>query len=110
MMVAPNVMMNVHDPPKAATRSAMRSPKVISSSMTSLGFRLARTLTSCCEAEELALRRLVHDDFLLIFVHGRDPHHAGDQHVSSSARVADLPDALALREGLDFDLPGQYRS
>jgi len=29
------------------------------------------------EAEELALRRLVHDDFLLIFIHSRDPHHAG---------------------------------
>jgi len=49
-MATANVMMNVHDPPKLATRSAMRSPKVISSSMMSLGFRLARTRTSCWEA------------------------------------------------------------
>ncbi len=35
-------MIKVHDPPKPATMSAMRSPNVASSSMISLGFRLAR--------------------------------------------------------------------
>ena len=49
-MATAKVMMNVHEPPKLATWSAMRSPKVMSSSMMSLGLRLARTRTSCCEA------------------------------------------------------------
>src|SRR5580704_5044242 len=62
------------------------------------------------KAEELALRWLVHDDLLLILINGSDPHYAGDQNVSSSARFADLPDALALRKGLDFDLCRQHRS
>ena len=61
------------------------------------------------EAEKLALRRLVDHDFLMVLVDGRDPHRAGDQDVRSSARIADLPDALARREGLDFDLCGQHR-
>ena len=44
----PNAMMNVHDPPNEATASAMRSPAVSFSSMTSLGFRAARSRTSWC--------------------------------------------------------------
>ncbi len=62
------------------------------------------------EAKKLALRRLVDHDFLMVLIHGGDPHGAGDQNVSSSARIADLPDALARSKGLDFDLPGQNRS
>ena len=50
------------------------------------------------EAEKLALRRLVDDDFLVVLVHGGDPHRAGDHDVSLSARIADLPDALARSE------------
>ena len=29
-----------------------------------------------CETEELAMRRFIHDHFLLVFVHGGDPHLA----------------------------------
>ena len=36
-------MMKVQEPPKRATESAMRSPNVDSSSITSFGLRLART-------------------------------------------------------------------
>ena len=43
-------MMNVQEPPKLATASAMRSPKVECSSMMSFALRLARIRTSCCEA------------------------------------------------------------
>src|SRR5579872_150757 len=43
-----NERMNVQDPPKPATRSAIRSPTVDSCSITSFGFRLARPRTSCC--------------------------------------------------------------
>ena len=43
-------MMNVQEPPKVATESATRSPSVTCPSMTSLGWRLARTRTSCWEA------------------------------------------------------------
>ncbi len=43
-------MMKVQEPPKLATWSAMRSPKVSRSSMSSLGLRLARPeMTRCAE-------------------------------------------------------------
>ncbi len=59
------------------------------------------------ETEKLSLGRLVHDDLLLIFIDGRDPHGAGHQDVRLPARVADLPDTLARRKGLDLDLSSQ---
>jgi hypothetical protein len=62
------------------------------------------------KTEKLAFRGLVDQDFLVIFIDGGDPHCARDKNVCSSARIADLPDALALSKGLDFDLAGQYRS
>src|SRR4029077_9712353 len=62
------------------------------------------------ETEELPFRRLVHDDFLLVLIDGRNPHCTGDQDVSLSARVANFPDALARSEVLDLDLRGQDRS
>ena len=48
--IARNVRMKVQDPPNDATASAIRSPKVISDSITSFGLRAARTRTSCCVA------------------------------------------------------------
>ena len=62
------------------------------------------------ETEELSLGGLVHDDLLLILIDGRDPHCTGDQDVRLSARVANLPDALAGSESLELDLRGQNRS
>ena len=46
----PKTMIKVQEPPKLATPSAMRSPKVYFSSITSLALRLARSRTSCCDA------------------------------------------------------------
>jgi hypothetical protein len=60
------------------------------------------------EAEKLACRRLVHYDFLLVFIHGGDPHRAGNQDVGFSARVADLPYALTHREVSEFNLSRQH--
>ena len=50
----PNQMMNLHEPPKRATASAMRSPKVDFSSISSLGLRWARSWMSRCEGMDLA--------------------------------------------------------
>ena len=61
------------------------------------------------KAKELAFRRLIDHDLLVVLIHGRDPDRAGYHHISSSARVADLPDTLARSKGLDFDLSRQNR-
>ena len=157
------MMMKVHEPPKLATASAMRSPKVDFSSITSLGLRLARRRTSCCEAwnwrpstvsmsmpaiglrcsrtamssrstsrqrglfqgdgvglvrrlvqhrseaEELAVAGLVDHDLLMVFVDRGDLHVAGHHDVGVFAGIADLVDALAGSERLQFDLGGQHR-
>ena len=59
---------------------------------------MRRLLEHGSEAKELAFRRLIDDDFLMVLIHGGDPDCAGDHNISSSARVADLPDALARSE------------
>src|SRR3569833_884932 len=45
-----NAMINVHEPPKEATPSAIRSPSVSASSITSFGLRAARRRTSLSAA------------------------------------------------------------
>ena len=45
------------------------------------GGLMRRLLQHRRETEELALRRLIHDDFLVIFVHRCDPDRARDHHV-----------------------------
>ena len=50
---------------------------------------------------------LIHDDLLIVFVHGGDADGAGDEDVGAVAGVADFVDALAGREIADFDLGGE---
>src|SRR6266852_5122318 len=61
------------------------------------------------ETKELAVSRLIHHNFLLIFVHRGDTHFSGDHHVGLPARVAHLVDALPRNEILQLYLPRQYR-
>src|SRR6266849_3217172 len=68
---------------------------------------MRRLIEHGSETEELAGRGLVHDDFLVVFIHGRNTHSSGNHHVSSSAWVADLIDPLARNEGLQFYLSRQ---
>src|SRR5438094_8747355 len=62
------------------------------------------------EAEELAKGRLIDHHLLVILVHGGNSHTARDHDVSSSARVADLVDALPRGKRFQLDLSGQHRS
>ena len=59
------------------------------------------------ETEKLALRGLIHQDFLVIVINRTHPHRAGNQNVGASSRVADLPYPLTRGEGSEFDLAGQ---
>ena len=70
---------------------------------------MRRLLQHGSEAKKLAFRRLIDYDFLMVLIDRGDPHRAGDHDISLSARIADLPDALARSKGLDFDLCRQNR-
>ena len=61
------------------------------------------------ESKELAVRRFIDDHFLVVFVHGGDPHFPRDHDVRLPARVSDLVDAFARRECLELNLAGQHR-
>jgi hypothetical protein len=50
---------------------------------------------------------LIDHDFLMVFVDGRNPDHAGHEHVGASARVANFPDPLPWSETLDLNLSRQ---
>ena len=58
------------------------------------------------ETKEFATSRLVDLDFLVILVHSGDLDSPGNHDVGLSACVADLVDALARGEFLEFDLSG----
>jgi hypothetical protein len=45
----------------------------------------------------------------MVFVDGRNPHHAGHKHVGPSARVANFPDPLPWSETLDLNLSRENR-
>jgi len=62
------------------------------------------------ETKEFAVTGLVHDHFLVIFVHGADAHPARNHDVSLSGSVADFVDALSRRKALQLDLAGQNGS
>src|SRR5260370_14102689 len=70
---------------------------------------MRRALQHRSETKKLAVRRLIHHNFLLVFVHRRDPHFSGDHHVGWSARVTHLVNALPRREILKFHLRSQHR-
>ena len=55
-------------------------------------------------------RGLINHHFLMVLVNGGHAHRAGDHHIGLSPGIANLPDALARGEFLEFDLPGQHRS
>jgi hypothetical protein len=94
-------MMKFQEPPKRATASAMRSPKVASSSM------VGGLVEHGGEAEEAAVLGLVDEDFLLVFVDGGDADVAGHEDIGGDAGFADLEDALARGELSYFDVGGE---
>src|SRR5437867_2758865 len=51
---------------------------------------MRRPLQHGRKSKKLAVRRLIHHDFLLIFVHRRDAYFSGDHHVSLPARLTHL--------------------
>src|ERR1039458_10846438 len=63
LRTTPNAIIKDQDPPKRATESASRSPRVSPSSITSFGLRAARMRTSCRSEEHTSelqsLRHLV---------------------------------------------------
>jgi hypothetical protein len=59
------------------------------------------------ESEELSLRGLIHDDFLVVLIDGSEPYRAGDHNVSLPAWVSHFVDALPRSESFYFDLAGQ---
>src|SRR5262249_55897428 len=61
------------------------------------------------EPEEITLRWLVDNHFLLIFIDGADSDSSRDKHIGLRRRVSDLIDAFEGSEGLDLDLAGQHR-
>src|SRR6266852_3095083 len=69
---------------------------------------MRRLLQHRREAKKLAVRRLIHHDFLLIFVDCGDPHFSGDHHVGLPARVTHLVDALPRSEILQLHLSRQH--
>jgi hypothetical protein len=50
------------------------------------------------EAKEVSMHRLVHHNFLLVFVGGGEPHGAGHHHISVIRALAGFVDALASRK------------
>src|SRR5215470_9048153 len=73
------------------------------------GFGLMRRLLEHRrEPEELAMRRFVDDNFLMLLVGGRYSYAAGHHNVRLATRVSDFVDALPLRETLHFNLAGEY--
>ena len=74
------------------------------------GARLMRRLLEHrSETEKLAFPRFIDDHFLMVFVHGSDPHLSGHHHVGLPAGIAYLVDPLPRRESLDFHLAGKHR-
>ncbi len=61
-----------------------------------------------CEAEKLAVRWLVHDDFLVVFVYRCDANFTGNHDISVAAAISDFVDALARNEPLDLHLTRKH--
>jgi hypothetical protein len=61
-----------------------------------------------CKSEKISARRLVHDDFLLIFVHRGDPHLPGNHHVRLTVNVTPFIDAFPLGKIPKLDLSGEH--
>jgi hypothetical protein len=59
------------------------------------------------EAKELAVRGLVNNDLLTIFVDGRDADAAGHHHVGLTGLISDFVDALARSKMPHLDLTGE---
>src|SRR6266568_8476725 len=61
------------------------------------------------EPEEITLRRLVDNHFLLIFIYGADSDSSRDKYIGLRCEISDLIDTFAGSEDLDLDLAGQHR-
>src|ERR1051326_1379482 len=61
------------------------------------------------EPEEITLRRLVDNHFLLIFIDGADSDFSRDKYIGLRCGISDLIDTFAGSEDLDLDLARQYR-
>jgi hypothetical protein len=59
------------------------------------------------KTKKFAVRGLVDDDLLMIFVNGRDPHSAGHHHISLTGGIADFVNALARSKMPHLDLTGE---
>jgi hypothetical protein len=59
------------------------------------------------DAEEVAVRGMVNDDDLLIFVDGGDFGATGEHNIAVLGRIAGFEDALARRELCDLNLGGE---
>src|SRR5713226_5126177 len=70
---------------------------------------MRRLLQHRREAKKLAVRRLIHHHFLLIFVDRGDSHFSRDHHVSLPARITHLVNALPRSEILQLHLRRQHR-
>src|SRR5207249_3381166 len=69
---------------------------------------MRRLLEHGGEAKEFAKRRLVHDNFLIIFVTRRKPHTFGYNDRSPPTGVAYFVNALARSKGFKIDLPSKH--
>ena len=62
-----------------------------------------------CESKELALRRLIDDDFLIVLVDGCDAHFAGNKDVTATAFISDFVNSLTRGKLFHLHLAGQHR-
>src|SRR5258708_5892384 len=62
------------------------------------------------ETKKLAVSRLVDDDFLMIFIDGRNANPARDHHIGLTTRITDFVDALPRRKSPQFDLTRENSS
>src|SRR5206468_1067668 len=56
------------------------------------------------KAEKFATRGLIHNDFLMVFVHGGYTHFSRNHHVRVALRVADLVNTFAWGKSSQLDL------
>src|SRR5262245_52995733 len=72
------------------------------------GVGLVRSLLkNGSEAEKFAMRGLIHDDFLMVFIDSGHANSSGNHYVSMTFGIADLVDAFTRRECFELDLTGK---
>src|SRR5947208_2684504 len=93
-------MIKVHEPPKRATESATRSPNFVSSSIISLGWRLARTRTSCCEARSNRFELHLRSRYGRVFVIKAPKRGKASQYLRAARHRSPLVNRLIVESGL----------